>query len=147
MTVLPMNRTGSLPNPACVELPRLPPLMVTLLLLLMSVASWVVILWKAWLLRRASADIRRGIAAFWQGCFDMGLAAMVRTPSTIDWPCDSANEVGDYHLRNRQGQLVDVGKYVTVWKAHQGQWQIQCDRWTSNLPEPFAKGEWFDSKG
>jgi biopolymer transport protein ExbB len=40
---------------------------VTLLLLLMSVASWVVILWKAWLLRRASADIRRGIAAFWQG--------------------------------------------------------------------------------
>ena len=90
---------------------------------------------------------RSAIAAFWQGCFDMGLAAMVRTPSTIDWPCDSANEVGDYHLRNRHGQLVDVGKYVTVWKAHQGQWQIQCDRWTSNLPEPFATGEWFDSKG
>ncbi len=39
---------------------------VALLLLLMSVCSWVVILWKAWLLRRAAADIARGTAAFWQ---------------------------------------------------------------------------------
>ena len=39
---------------------------VALLLLAMSVASWVVILWKAWLLQRASGDIARSIAAFWQ---------------------------------------------------------------------------------
>jgi biopolymer transport protein ExbB len=40
---------------------------VALLLLVLSVASWVVIVWKSWLLQRASADIRRAIAAFWQG--------------------------------------------------------------------------------
>ncbi len=39
---------------------------VALLLLAMSVASWVVILWKAWLLRRAARDVARGTAAFWQ---------------------------------------------------------------------------------
>ena len=39
---------------------------VALLLLCMSVASWVVILWKAWLLRRASGDVARSTAAFWQ---------------------------------------------------------------------------------
>ena len=39
---------------------------VALLLLAMSVASWVVILWKAWLLQRASGDMARSIAAFWQ---------------------------------------------------------------------------------
>ena len=39
---------------------------VALLLLLMSVASWVVILWKSWLLQRASNDVRRCLAAFWQ---------------------------------------------------------------------------------
>ncbi len=39
---------------------------VALLLLVMSVASWVVILWKSWLLRRASADVARATAAFWQ---------------------------------------------------------------------------------
>lgn len=39
---------------------------VALLLLAMSVASWVVILWKTWLLRRANGDVARCIAAFWQ---------------------------------------------------------------------------------
>ena len=36
------------------------------LLLLMSVASWVVIVWKSWLMHRARVDVARGVAAFWQ---------------------------------------------------------------------------------
>lgn len=40
--------------------------LVVLLLLAMSVGSWVVILWKGWLLQRAGADLSRAIAAFWQ---------------------------------------------------------------------------------
>jgi len=39
---------------------------VAVLLLAMSVASWVVILWKAWLLYRAVGDVARSTAAFWQ---------------------------------------------------------------------------------
>jgi biopolymer transport protein ExbB len=39
---------------------------VAVLLLLMSIASWVVILWKAWLLNRAIGDVARSTAAFWQ---------------------------------------------------------------------------------
>jgi biopolymer transport protein ExbB len=38
---------------------------VALLLLAMSVAAWVVILWKGWVLRRATADIARAVPAFW----------------------------------------------------------------------------------
>ena len=37
-----------------------------LLLLAMSVASWVVIVWKGILMRRAGADVARCTAAFWQ---------------------------------------------------------------------------------
>ena len=40
--------------------------LVTIVLLLMSSGSWVVILWKGWLLRRASSDVMRSTAAFWQ---------------------------------------------------------------------------------
>lgn len=40
--------------------------LVAILLLGMSVASWVVILWKTWLLRRAGGDVARSTAAFWQ---------------------------------------------------------------------------------
>lgn len=39
---------------------------VALVLLLMSVCSWVVILWKSWLLRRVRRDVARGTAVFWQ---------------------------------------------------------------------------------
>ena len=39
---------------------------VAVALLLMSIASWVVILWKAWLLKRAVGDVARSTAAFWQ---------------------------------------------------------------------------------
>ena len=40
--------------------------LVAVLLLLMSISSWVVILWKSWLLQRAAGDVRRSTAAFWQ---------------------------------------------------------------------------------
>jgi len=39
---------------------------VAILLLLMSICSWVVILWKAWILQRAGGDVARSTAAFWQ---------------------------------------------------------------------------------
>ncbi len=39
---------------------------VALLLLAMSVGSWVVIVWKTWLLRRAAQDVARSTTAFWQ---------------------------------------------------------------------------------
>jgi biopolymer transport protein ExbB len=38
---------------------------VAVLLLLMSISAWVVILWKAVVLRRAKRDIGAGIPAFW----------------------------------------------------------------------------------
>ena len=38
---------------------------VAALLLLMSVSAWVVIFWKAWLLRRVRGDMARAVAAFW----------------------------------------------------------------------------------
>lgn len=39
---------------------------VALLLLAMSVATWVVILWKGWMLRRAAAEVQRSTTLFWR---------------------------------------------------------------------------------
>jgi biopolymer transport protein ExbB len=41
---------------------------LALALLAMSVASWTVMFYKAWLLHRVSADVTHGKAAFWQAC-------------------------------------------------------------------------------
>ena len=51
---------------------------VALLLLAMSVASWVLILWKGWLLRRARRDIATAVPAFWDaGSLDDGRARLL----------------------------------------------------------------------
>jgi biopolymer transport protein ExbB len=50
---------------------------VALLLLAMSVAGWVVILWKTWLLRRVRRDLARAVPAFWAApSLDAGRAAL-----------------------------------------------------------------------
>lgn len=38
---------------------------VALLLMVMSILSWALILWKTWVLRRVTADLRVGLQAFW----------------------------------------------------------------------------------
>jgi len=54
---------------------------LTLLLLAMSVASWSVIVYKAWLLRRVSSDVALAKAAFWQA---PDLSQALRSLSALD---------------------------------------------------------------
>jgi biopolymer transport protein ExbB len=50
---------------------------VALTLLAMSIGSWIVILWKAWLLLRAHRDVARSTKAFWQASsLDDGLRCL-----------------------------------------------------------------------
>ena len=39
--------------------------LVALLLFVMSIGSWVLIVWKTWVLRRVGKDLARAVAAFW----------------------------------------------------------------------------------
>ena len=74
---------------------------VASLLLAMSVSAWVLILWKAFTLRRARTDIARGTAAF--------------------WAADSA-ETGRIHLAafDREGVLLPLLDAVTRGQASAG---------------------------
>jgi biopolymer transport protein ExbB len=80
--------------------------LVAVVLLAMSVASWVVILWKAWLLRRASGDVGRSTAAFWQsptladaqqrvGAFDREALVLPLIAATQHAPPGSLAAAGD----------------------------------------------------
>jgi biopolymer transport protein ExbB len=39
---------------------------IAVLLLAMSIASWVVIFWKAWVIKRAVPDVAKSVSSFWQ---------------------------------------------------------------------------------
>ncbi|MDB5893608.1 MAG: flagellar motor protein MotA [Rhodoferax sp.] len=69
--------------------------LVILLLLAMSVASWVVILWKTWLLRRAVGDVGRSTAAFWQspGLADAGQRVAAFDRARLVLPLIDATQV------------------------------------------------------
>lgn len=87
---------------------------VALLLLAMSVSSWVVIVWKAWLLPHAGRGIARATAAFWQAPtlaqaqsslanFDTGrwLTPLVQAALAVPQPASLAHTA---HLANASSQ-------------------------------------------
>ena len=52
---------------------------VAALLLLMSISAWVLIFWKAWVLKRAASDLGRAVPAFWDaGTLDEGRTRLGR---------------------------------------------------------------------
>ena len=69
-------------------------IVLALALLLMSVASWTVIFYKAWLLHRVSADVAHGKAAFWQARdVSQGLQALATVDrSVVLLPLAQANQ-------------------------------------------------------
>ena len=52
---------------------------VALVLLAMSILAWVVILWKGWVLRRATQDVERAVPAFWDAASLDNARARMRT--------------------------------------------------------------------
>ena len=110
---------------------------VAVLLLAMSVASWVVILWKAWLLRRASRDVGRSTAAFWQsasvnearelvGAFDREALILPLIAATQSRGAGSLAEAGDRSqqltrlLRDALHQVLDKLQFGQVLLASVG---------------------------
>jgi biopolymer transport protein ExbB len=103
---------------------------VAIALLAMSVSSWVVILWKGWLLNRASGDVARSTAAFWQsasvedalekvGAFDReGLVLPLVAATTIQAPGTLAS-AGD---RSQQlTRLLRDALHAVLYKVQFGQ--------------------------
>lgn len=74
------------------------------------------------------------IARFWQGVFDAGVVGVTLETLEVSSMGDTAAEVGKLELRNKEGKVVDKGKYVVVWKLVDGAWKLHRDIWTSNAP-------------
>jgi ketosteroid isomerase-like protein len=79
---------------------------------------------------------RQAIQTFWQSAMSMGITgAKLETVDVEDYG-DTAGEVGKYTLQGEGGKVVDVGKYVVIWKRESGQWKLHRDIWNSNIPAP-----------
>ena len=76
------------------------------------------------------------IQAFWQGAMDMGIRSAQLEIAEVEGHGDTAIEVSTYKLCGEDGQVLDQGKYIVVWKQDGGQWKLHRDIFNSSLPTP-----------
>lgn len=77
---------------------------------------------------------RDGIAAFWQGVFDTGIASARLETVEVEDHGETAIEVGRFTLSDADERTVDQGTFLVVWKNQGGEWKLHRDIWNSNDP-------------
>lgn len=85
----------------------------------------------------ANSDFVSGTSAieqFWGGAMGMGLRTAKLETVELEAHGETAVEVGKYALGGDDGQTLDQGKYVVIWKNDGGTWKLHRDIWTSSMP-------------
>jgi uncharacterized protein (TIGR02246 family) len=85
----------------------------------------------------ANSDFISGTSAieqFWGGAMGMGIRTAKLETVELEAHGETAVEVGKYTLGGDEGQTLDQGKYVVVWKNDDGAWKLHRDIWTTNMP-------------
>jgi uncharacterized protein (TIGR02246 family) len=85
------------------------------------------------------SDVATGpqaIQAFWQAVMTMGITHARLETVELEQHNDTAIEVGRYTLSGADGQVVDSGKYLLIWKESGGRWQLHRDIWNSSRAGP-----------
>lgn len=77
---------------------------------------------------------RGAIQTFWQGAIDSGLKQIKLETIEVHGTGGTTAEVGTYSLVGGNGQVVDSGKYMVLWKKERGKWRLYRDIWNSNTP-------------
>jgi uncharacterized protein (TIGR02246 family) len=79
---------------------------------------------------------QEAIEAFWQAVMDMGITGAKVESVEVEGHGDTAIDVGKYTLHGAEGQELDHGKYIVIWKHQDGQWKLHRDIFNSSLPAP-----------
>ena len=79
---------------------------------------------------------RQANQAFWQGAMDMGIASAKIETLEVEGHGDTAIEVSKYNLYAQDGQELDAGKFIVIWKREGGQWMLHRDIFNSSKPAP-----------
>ena len=79
---------------------------------------------------------QQAIQGFWQAVFDMGIKAAEMEIIEADKHGDSVVEVSKFKLLSGEGQVLDEGKYIVIWKEDDGKWKLHRDIFNSSRPAP-----------
>lgn len=77
---------------------------------------------------------REAIARFWQALMDSGIKEVKLMTGEVDGDGATAVEVSKYSLHDANGETLDSGKYIVIWKEEDGRWKLHQDIFNSSLP-------------
>ncbi len=77
---------------------------------------------------------KAGIQEFWQALVEMGIKSAKLETLELNEYTDTAVEVGKYTLGGEDGQVLDRGKYIVIWKREDGQWKLHRDILNTSMP-------------
>ena len=75
----------------------------------------------------------QAIQNFWQTAMDMGIKQAHLETLEVEQEGDAAIEMGQYELSGAEGQRMDQGKYIVVWKRDGGKLKLHKDIWNTSL--------------
>jgi len=74
------------------------------------------------------------IAGFWQFVMGLGVKTIRLDSSEVGVQGGMAVEIGQYTLSGADGNAVDTGKYLVVWRNEGGSWKLHRDIWNTSMP-------------
>lgn len=77
---------------------------------------------------------REAIAKFWQALMDSGIKEVKLMTGEVDSHSTTAMEVSKYSLHDANGETLDSGKYIVIWKEEDGRWKLHRDIFNSSVP-------------
>jgi ketosteroid isomerase-like protein len=79
---------------------------------------------------------RAAIQAFWQGTMDLGIRSILMETLETELSGEQCTEIGRYSMSGGMSQVLDVGKYIGIWKIENKTWHLHRYIWTTSLPPP-----------
>ena len=84
----------------------------------------------------AAIEGNEAIGAAWGAEMEAGMASLELITLEIDAFHDTAIERGDYVVNGPDGEHVDHGKYIVIWKKTNDGWKAHRDIFNSDMPAP-----------
>ena len=79
---------------------------------------------------------REAIQGFWQAVQGMGIKKAKLETLEVEDCSDTVFEVGQFTLYGADGQQLDQGKYIVIWKQEASEWKLPRDIFNSSMPTP-----------
>ncbi len=77
---------------------------------------------------------KEALQAFWQAVIDMGVKEAVLEIIEVEGHGDTAIEVSKFEMKDANGNVLDHGKYIVIWKRVEGNWKLHSDIFNSSVP-------------